>query len=112
MADNDYAKLHNTHFQTALNLTGLDMISEKDFHERNLYDFFKLIQHQLENTCEVIYILTKLFNLNRTNITFFVSEMKKINGNNSRKNIKQHFVPIESRFTSNESNKAVPVRFF
>ena len=85
MADNDYAKLHNTHFQTALNLTGLDMISEKDFHERNLYDFFKLIQHQLENTCEVIYILTKLFNLNRTNITLFLSEMKKINGNSTKK---------------------------
>ena len=53
MNDENFSIFHNTQVQTAIEYTGLEMISDRDFNERNLYDFFKTIQYQLDNACQV-----------------------------------------------------------
>ena len=51
--DLDYSKYHNTLIHTAIDIVGLELISECDFYQRSLYDFFKIIQFQLDVACEV-----------------------------------------------------------
>jgi len=53
--DKDYPKYHNTLVHTAIDIAGLELISERDFNQRSLYDFFKLIQFQLDVACEVTH---------------------------------------------------------
>ena len=53
VSETDFGMFHNTQVQAAIELTGLELISERDFNERNLYDYFKTIQHQLDNACQV-----------------------------------------------------------
>lgn len=54
MNEKDYARFHNTVIHTAIDLCGLELISESDFYERrNVYDFLKTIQFQLDIAVEV-----------------------------------------------------------
>ena len=50
-----FSIFHNTQIQTAIEYTGLELISDRDFNERNLYDFFNTIQYQLDNACQVYF---------------------------------------------------------
>ena len=54
LGDKDYMQYHNTLVHKAIDFAGLELISERDFEQRNLYDFFKQIQFQLDVACEVL----------------------------------------------------------
>ena len=53
LSNTDYPQYHNTLVHKAIDFAGLELISERDFDQRNLYEFFKLIQFQLDMACEV-----------------------------------------------------------
>jgi hypothetical protein len=55
--DEDYPVYHNTLIHKAIDIAGLELVSERDFSQRNLYDFILLVQFQLNVACEVCIYL-------------------------------------------------------
>ncbi len=53
--DEDYPIYHNTLVHKAIDIAGLELVSERDFSQRNLYDFILLVQFQLNVACEVCF---------------------------------------------------------
>ena len=53
LSDDDYPIYHNTLVHKAIDIAGLELISERDFNQRNLYDFIYCVQFQLNIACEV-----------------------------------------------------------